>query len=489
MTRALGIDLDPGQVRVAVLRAAYRKVALEHLIEEPVSAHAGLEEALKACLDKAGPVDVVCTTLPGGETFVQMLSVPASAAKRLADVLPFELEAALPLELGDVVFDYQRLGAAVDGELPILAVAARKTSVTREIARVREAAGHEPERVGAAQLELSQLIRLIPSLAEVREPVCIVRLGLAGTDVCLAVLGEARAGRSLSIGVAEFPEAAERLAAQLRQTLASFDAQAGASPERMVLVGEGAMVAGMCEFLSARLPVAVEVLPELNLEGLDDVDRAKVPTFALALATASHGLRRSGFDFRQGELAFERGFGFVKDKAPLLSVLGVLLVLSFVFATWAEGRALEAERASLGASLELLTEQTFGKKISDPDEAELELDRVRKSKPEDPMPYLDGFGAAVAISEVIPKDIVHDIEQFEFSKGKLNVRGIVSTTDEAQRVAKAVDEHRCIEGSNVSKISQVVNSERARYQMEAKVACPEDQVEGDKKPKKAGAPE
>ena len=487
MTRALGIDLDGQLVRVAVLRAAYRKVALEHLIEEAVSAHAGPDEALKACLDKAGPVDVICTTLPGGETFVQVLSVPASAAKRLADVLPFELEAALPLEIGEVVFDYETLGAAVAGQLPILAVAARKTSVSREIARVLRVAGQEPERVGAAQLELAQLLRLTPNLAATTQPICIVRLGAEATDICLAVAGEARAGRTISIGVGEFPQAAERLAAQLRQTLASFEAQIAASADRIVLVGEGAVVLGMCEFLSARLPVSVEVLPALALEGVDELDLVRVPSFALALATAAHGLRRAGFDFRQGELSFARGYGFVKDRAPLLSVLGVLLVLSFVFATWAEGRALEAEKTSLEASLELLTQDTFGKKIADPDEAESELDRLRKAKPEDPMPYLDGFGVAVAIAETLPKEIVHDIEQFEYSKGKLNMRGIVSTTDEAQRVAKALDEHRCIEGANVSKISQVVNSERARYVMDAKVVCPEDQLEADKKPKKAGA--
>jgi len=489
MTRALGIDLEGDHVRVAVLRAAYRKVALEHLIEEAVSAHAGAEEALKACIEKAGPVDVICTTLPGGETFVQTLSVPASAAKRLGDVLPFELEAALPLEIEDVVFDFATLGAPADGQLPVLAVAARKASVTREIARVLAATGQEPERVGAAQLELAQLLRFTPTLATLTEPVCIVRLGLESTDICLAIKGDARAGRTLSIGVAEFPDAAERLAAQLRQTLASFETQTGASPDRLILVGEGAALTGMCEFLSARLPLSVEILPPLGLEGIDALDQSRVPAFALSLATAAHGLRRIGFDLRKGQLAFERGYGFVKDKAPLLLVLGVLLVLSFIFATWAEGRALRAEKASLEATLELLTQETFGKKIADPDEAESELDRLRKAKPEDPMPYLDGFGVAVALAETLPKDIVHDVEQFEYSKGKLNLRGIVSTTDEAQRVAKALDEHACIEGSNVSKISQVVNSERARYVLEAKVACPQDQVEGDKKPKKAGASE
>lgn len=472
-------------VRIAVLQGAYRKVRLERLVEEPTALHGDPSEALKACLEKAGPVDIVCSTLPGNETFVHRLSIPTKASKRMSEVLPFELEAELPLEIGEVVFDHSIVGGAVDGAIPVLTLAARKASLVREIERIRTATGFEPERVGASHLELAQLSRLSAALAQ-EERVCLLYLGLAATDVCWLEKGQTRFGRTISIGVGAFPDAAERLAAQIRQTLSGFGAKQGTLPTKLVLCGEGALLPGMNEFLSSRLEVTVETLPVLDLDGLDELDQGRIPAFARALATAAHGLRRSGFDLRQGELAFERGYGFIKERAPLLGALVALLVLSFLFSTWAQGRALESENASLVATLEALTQQTFEKSIGDPELAQSEVDTLRKVKPEDPMPYLDGFGVAVALAETLPEGIVHDVESLEYSKGKLVLRGIVGSTDEAQRVAKAFDGHPCIDSSNVSKISQVVNSDRARYVLDAKVACSEDQVEADKSAKKAG---
>jgi len=37
-----------------------------------------------------------------------------------------------------------------------------------------------------------------------------------------------------------------------------------------------------------------------------------------------------------------------------------------------------------------------------------------------------------------------------------------------------LEDHRCIEGANISKITQVVNSDREKYVLEATVSCPED---------------
>ena len=99
------------------------------------------------------------------------------------------------------------------------------------------------------------------------------------------------------------------------------------------------------------------------------------------------------------------------------------------------------------------------------------------------MPYLDGFGVAVVLSEVIPEEVIHDIEELEVSKGKVKLRGLVSSAEDAQTVLKAFESHRCIGEAKVNKISQVVSSrtERKRYILEAVVLCPEDS-----QPKKSG---
>jgi hypothetical protein len=187
-----------------------------------------------------------------------------------------------------------------------------------------------------------------------------------------------------------------------------------------------------------------------------------------------HGVRGKGFDLRQGELVYERGYEHVKQRAPLLAGLMAAVMLSFFFSIWAESRALAAENEALLTSLREVTRSTFGVETADPDEAEVELEKARKSKPEDPMPYLDGFGVAVALATTLPTGVVHDVEEFDVAKGKVKMRGLVASASDAQTVAKHFGEHPCIHEPNVTKITQVVNTERERYTMEAEVRCPED---------------
>lgn len=113
------------------------------------------------------------------------------------------------------------------------------------------------------------------------------------------------------------------------------------------------------------------------------------------------------------------------------------------------------------------------------------MNRFLKVNPDDPMPYMDGFGAIVALARLIPMDLTHDVEQYEFTKGKLKIRGLVDSTEDAQEVAKLLEGDECLSEVKITKITQVVNSERARYMLEADVRCPLDRQPEDAKKKPA----
>lgn len=493
MTRAIGIDVEGPVARVAVVRMLYRKTEVESFIEEVEGPEdvPGAALARAVARAKTAHVDAVATTLPGTRTFVHALSLPLSSEKRLAELLPFELEAELPIEIDELVFDHRMQKR--DGAISVLAVAARTEHVKALLASVKESAGVEAERVGDSALELAQLCRLSPLLLA-PGPLLLLDVGAARSDACIVSSGEAAHARSFPLGTSAFPGDAEELSRRIKQTLAAHATRTGKSVERAYLSGEGASLAGLAEYLSGQLGLEIAELPELGLEfplpapasaevvseGLPT--RAQAPRFARAIGSALSAARGGGFDLRQGPLAFERGYAHLKERAPLLAGLGFAIVVSFLFATWAEGRALDRKHEALAASLEQITKDTFGTPTSDPDEASELLAKVQKSKPEDPMPYLDGFGAAVVIAETLPAGIKHDIEQFEYTKGKLKLRGLVDSTDEAQRVAKALGEHRCFGEPVITKISQVVNSERERYNLEVDVICPEE-MDPSKKPK------
>lgn len=487
MSRVAGIDVRDSHVRIAVLKAAYRKLEIEELLEEPMGEHVSVTEAVAAAFSriKAGPPDSVVTTLPGQKTFVHKMMLPPAAEKRLSELLPFELESELPIEIDEVVYDHQTLSRRKGSADPVgvVTLAARREHVEQRIAFIKEALHREPERIGGSALELGQLTRF--HQAQLGEhPVALVDLGFSTTDVCVVAGGEVQMGRTLSLGIGRFPDGAAACVAQLRQTLSAFDAATDQTVGRVIVVGDGALLSGIGPYLADRLNLEVEMLGPPSLEIMPAEMRSAYAAYGRAVATATHGVRGSGFDLRQGELAFERGYDTLKERAPLLAGLLGAVLISFFFATWAEARALEREHEALSASLEAITKATFEEATADPDEAEALLVKARKAKREDPMGYLDGFGVAVALSEKIPSDITHDIEQLDYGKGELKLRGLVSSTDEAQRVTKSINEHRCFQDAKISKITQVVNSDRERYILEARVACPE---EGEQSKKSAEA--
>lgn len=500
MSRVIGLDVRADRVRIAVVRGGLRTAQVEALKSAARAVDQPVEEVVRALMAEltsgGGRVDGVVGCIPARQAFVQYARFPKSAQKRIDQLLPFELEADLPLDIDDLVFTHQPLPPMTDGSDEVvnqLAACARIDQVQDLITQVREATGHEPERVGVSALELGLLVELWPGLGA-GEPALIVEVGRKSSETCVVSKGIVRGARSLPFGTEAFPRDATAFVAQLRQTIVAHETRAFEVPVgSMYLVGEGAMVSGLREFLESSLALPVFVLEAQTarqgaFETVPAEDAALVHEFACAIGLALHGVKGRGFDLRQGPLAFSRGYGFIKERAPLLSALAVTILFSFIFSTWAEGRALERDHEVLVKTLELVTQDAFGEASPDPDEARALMDRFLKVNPEDPMPYMDGFGAAVTLAKVLPMDLTHDVEQFEFTKGKLKIRGLVETTEDAQDVAKFLEEDDCLSEVKITKITQVVNSERARYMLEADVRCPLDkQPEEAKKKTTAGA--
>ncbi len=422
MSRVVGVDIRDSHVRAVALNAGIRKLEFMALAEELRAGHDSTADAVRACLAKlpAGGIDTLAVHVDGTRCFSHQLNLPESARKRLRELLPFELEAVLPVDVDELVFDYSILNAkAGDPKLgfSVLAVASRLEHVKEMIAVMRTAIDRQPERIGCSATELGELPYLIPAL-KVPESIALVDFGYQRTDICVVSDGEVRLARSLSLGVDGFPDSSEECLARLRQTFGAYSAATGDDVQRLVVMGEGASMEGFAAFLTDRVGVPTELLPQISLEGMDALDHERTPFFAKAFSVAMHGVRGKGFDLRQGELAYERGYEHVKAKAPLFGAMVAAVLLSFLFSVWAESRALAAEHEALLVSLGEVTKSTFGEQTTEPDEAEMELEKARKNRPEDPMPYTDGFGLAVILSEVIPSDITHDVEEFDFRQAK-----------------------------------------------------------------------
>ncbi|HVH44232.1 MAG TPA: pilus assembly protein PilM [Labilithrix sp.] len=496
MSTWLGIDIGTTAVKVAVVRSAYRKVQLVGMASVEVVQAGGVAEAISMATravvgEGHGFGDAVAISIEGSRATVKIVGLPASAAKQIHEVLPFELEASLPFDLEEAVYDYRVLTGTRERkgeELSVLVGVAKTSDVKDRIDLVKGALGVEPERVGLGAFPIVNLLPYVPTLAE--GIVAVVDLGTVSSDVVILSGGEPLFGRTIGIGTKGLPGTAPKLARELRTTIAAHRAQGAEPPTRVLLCGGGAYVSGAEAFLSSALELPVEKLPPPALEAptLGPEQAATVARFAKALGLAMGlGPRAGGLNLRRGPLAFERGMAWVRDRIPLLAGLAAVILVSFLFSAWAQLYAKSKEKAVLETALVVSSPSTSLDTVASAARAKELLGQQTAISDEDPLPHADAFDVMVKLSEQIPPSMTHDIEELDVQKNHVIVHGIVSTMADTEQIRTNMKSERCFSDPKITRTTQMVGENRQKYVLEFDLKCPEDQKGGDKKAAAAAA--
>ena len=490
MAKYVGIDIGTERVKVAVVKTAYRKLTVEALESVPIgegTVGAALKEAYGKAVGAQG-ADGVAVALAGVRVSSHRLDIPASALKQIDEVLPFELEALTPLEVSEAVIDHRILpGKDGDQNVQVLAVIARIDDVKERIALVKDSVGVEPERVGVGAFPLSQLAQHVAGLGDAG-PIAVLDLGAKGSDLLIVQNGEPVFTRPLSRGTEGLPATAPKLAREVRLSLAAFKAQGGTVVSQLFLCGGGAFVSGAESFLQGELEIPTKQLPlpmiELGERAAPRSSELAIYAKSLALAVGFSG-RSPAFELRKGPLAYERGFGWLKERIPVLVGLGAVIALSFVLSSITAIVAANKERTSLEGALGSVTKEVFNESTTSADRAN-ELVAQQGAADEDPMPHADAFDVMVRLSEHIPQSMTHDIEELDVQKGHVVVHGIVSSVSDAQSISSSLAKNeRCFSDVKITRTNQVVGGERQKYVLEFDIKCPED-VREKKKPQTTG---
>ncbi len=488
----LGIDVRFDEVLVAAVKTAYRKELVQRLVAVPIESGdvgAAMKEAVRSALGRPGNGDGIAISVSGGNATTRVLRIPKSAEKQLAEVLPYELVAAVPFELEDMVFDHQRLGVSdADPEwVHVFTGVARAEVVKSAIELVKNALGAEPDRVSLGGSTLPLLLDYVP---EAKERVLFVEIGDTETELALSEKGETTFLRTLSFGTRGLPDTAGRLAREIRLSLASHRAVGGAMPELLYLVGPGAAVTGAEAFLAAELELPVKAFAEASIE-FDELARSQtseIARFASALSLAlSVATRNRSFNLRRGALAFERGYDWLREKTSMFVAFGAAIGIFFLLSLIVQSIAASRDRTVYENALAKITHDVLGKEIRDANEATDLLTKQVGSPDEDPLPHADAFDVMVKLSEVIPTSIKHDVEELDVQKGHVTVHGIVGTIPDAESIVKSLQSERCFADVKRGRTTQQPGSDRQKYVMEFDIKCPEDQKGTPKKKEKTDA--
>lgn len=503
MARLLGIDIQPLIVRAALVRTSYRRVAIEALSAAPVID--GDVGAAIAAVSGALKTDGVAVGLPGDLCYYRRLELPSTAQRELESVLSYEIESTVPFEMDEVVFDRMILKAGKgETSVAVFAALAKTADVVDRIELVKRVLGREPEVVAPGSMPLANLAILVPSLerglelprAVPFEPdpavpgaptpppnmgaIALLDLAEARSELVVLAAGEPVFARTVSRGTQTLPEMAEQLGAELKQTLGAYRMQGTTPVAGLYLAGAGAGIANAESFLARVLGIPVARLPMPAIEGVrpDQVEALPLFAKAIALALSLEG-RSRGLNLRQGELATSRSYPFLREKLPLLSGLAAVIAVSFGFSVVADMRSLSAEREMLDADLMVVTKEALGEETNDLARAQELLDKGPGAAEEEPMPGADAFDVMIQLSKAVPKELVHDVVEFDVNRNHVVVTATIPKEEDAstatEQIINGMKEQPCFKNVKVEKTTQF-GQDKQKYVLELDIAC-----DGDKK--------
>lgn len=474
MPQVIGLDVGSRSVKAAVFERGFRGLELSNFskTEFDPGDPQGLSRALETLAEQIGaPGATVVARLPGDRVLLRFLDFPISDARKLDQVVPFEVESQVPFELDDLVVDHAMV-RKVDAGSKILVGAARRDDV-RGFLPLLSSKGLEPRYLGAGPCTLGSLVAAVPGLAQ--GTVALVDAGFTRTDVCVIDDGRVVYARTISGGWADLSDAhvssggslddvasfdvggseqttaagraaAEFVAREVKRTLFAAELEAKVEPARIVLFGGLSRQRGFAALLERQTQVAVE---PLALSGADwaagklhDASEAEAgAAVALAFRVLAEG-SQAGVNFRRDEFAFRRdAIAFSGVLSRVIVAVLALVVLGCVNYVVKE-RLLASERAYLDGQILGEVMSTF------PDISRATLTSTDKAisimrgEINDAQSRLDQLGAGNSsalevlreVSTAVPEGLYIDVRRFELEDGKLKMTVLVESYEAGDKL-------------------------------------------------------
>ncbi len=500
----VGIEEDEHSIRAAIVRTQFGRAQLVRYLElwlsqvvpppvvEGSAAPSPRALALAEVLRAAGAAEIVAS-MPIEELSLRRIELPAVAARKLDELLPFELEAVVPFEAESALIEHQPVESGDPSKIALLACVVPRARVR---ARLDELAsvGLDPLALAPSAASLAGIATFSPELASASEPVLLVSVGLDRMELAVVQKGKCDFARSIGVGHRQvdaigygepsLAQDAEQLARELRQTIASYRLQGGADPLAVRVVGlvdpEQRIVAWLAAVLDREaslleLPSPSGAGAKEPAAALDPIARAR---FGAALGLVGHALERRTIDLRVGEFTRARKLGRVRELAPLLAAATAAIFVAWGFSVYAQYSVLEARRQVLEGELARISRTHLGQETTDVAEARELLARGRANP--DPMPRWTALDALIAVSGAIPDTIRHDVQRMQIdlaqdrSEGHFELQGIVGSIEESDRVREALSHITCFQNLEQAGPATPAADGRRQYRLEADIRCPDD---------------
>jgi len=463
LKNVLGLDLGSHSLKAVELQQTLRGFEAVQLRSLPrASDEASLPEVLQrfVALHRLA-TDHVVAALPGDRLSSRRLSFPFRERRKLAQAVPFAVEAELPFDLEDVVVDWESVGGD-RSRTEVMAAIAPRSEVSGLLALLDQA-GCTPRTLEAEGLVLGNLAAVF----DLPGRRLLLDLGHRKTTLCVLLDGRAVAARTLPLGGRQLTEALaadrglsakdaerakceegvfgaglgaaspqtakvlDRLAREIARTLGAVEDLLGGAPlDEITLFGGTAFLDRLDAFLAERtgIPAARLGLPrEGHGEGLVAGGPPILFAPAIALAVRGTAQARTSMNFRQDEFAVRLDLGRFarrfRTTAWIAAAALLLAVVNFATKTALHARQATALEAQVAA---LYSEALPGQPVSTNAVAALR-DQVRSAQ--DRADFLGVYRGNLSaldlleeLSALVPADLDIGLEELSIDRQTVRMR-------------------------------------------------------------------
>lgn len=471
MHRSVGLDWAQDAVRVATLESGFRGFAIEAVRSAPLPSEGAPAERLKTALAELaltpplGPEDTVAVALPGSLVAIHLFTLPFTDKKRIEQVLPAEVESAIPFDLAEVVWDHAPLGQ-VNGKTEVLVGIVKKTAL-REHLEMLAAAGIEPRVVTIAPLALAALGE--KNLLGAEPPTAaLLEAGPDRSELALLEGGRPTMARAIvSAGIAQWRAAqsdetarARLLALLARDLKISLRARKGAAPRKLVLMGALAALPGAAERLGAELNLPVEpiALP------------AGTPESALALGLAVRAQTPRGrINFRKGEFAVTKDLSQVRGQLLRFSAAAAALLLLALGVGMARLSSLHRQIASYDEAVCSATRRILGTCLTDYRQAIGQLSGGKSRAAG--IPRVSGADVFAELVAQLPEGSLPLLDDVEVTTSSLRVKGTAESFGKVDEIISALKKDKCFGEIKQPRVEKLRDGSKVSFALDFGYAC------------------
>jgi len=475
----LGIDLGTAQIKLTLMELSGKKASLigqERLSRDRNASAESVAEGIRQAIDVMGlsaSRTVLC--LNSRQALLIPLSFPFTQTTKIREVLPFELESRISVDMEAYHWGFLHLDGAESGSSRILAAMYPRAALS-EWLHAFDQAGIALDRI---ELDLAPLAGLALEVAEQPdEDEMLLDIGWSKTNLVRLHEGRLVALTSISSGLKRlYPENgvgpgagsqsseenessfSRKLNELVRQIRRAVLAEAAGTPPKLTVLGGGAAAPELIKALHQTTGSEVKALASLPWDVRVTVEDP--PLQALSASLCLQGRKgRPGFDLLPPERSGRRALpAWRRFSRPMAVSLGLILLtwsLSLGSAIYLEHKALKRLNQRL--------EETFRSVAPEapPDLRPMQYasvlrTRVRElqSGPQtEGLPKIQATELLSLISRHVPRDADFQATLLSFDANGLRINGLArdyKTVDSLQSALSQVDIFSSVEiiGANV----------------------------------------